>query len=141
MQKKLHHKFHTKLISYDQFMEYKLYDENDGYYSENNQELWGTDYMTSPIIHPAFGFLIAKYIYAVWISMNSPSDFSLIEIGGGNLNLTNNIFEGIQDLSSKFAVDSSSNKILGLDNKALMNAIFCICPDESDLLDTSLSNS
>ena len=103
MQKKLHHKFQTKLISYDQFMEYKLYDENDGYYSENNQELWGTDYMTSPMIHPAFGFLIAKYIYAVWISMNSPSTFSLIEIGGGNLNLTNDIFEGIQDLSPKFA--------------------------------------
>ena len=38
MQNKLHHKFHTKLISYDQFMEYKLYDLNEGYYSEKNQE-------------------------------------------------------------------------------------------------------
>ena len=37
MQKKLHHKFHTKLISYDQFMEYKLYEKNDGYYSAKNQ--------------------------------------------------------------------------------------------------------
>ena len=79
MQKKLHHKFHTKLISYDQFMEYKLYDKNEGYYSAKNQELWGIDYSTSPIVHSAFGFLIAKYIYAVWISMNSPGTFSLIE--------------------------------------------------------------
>ena len=31
MQNKLHHKFHTKLISYDQFMEYKLYDLIEGY--------------------------------------------------------------------------------------------------------------
>ena len=103
MQKKLHHKFHTKLISYDQFMEYKLYDKNDGYYSEKNQELWGTDYMTSPIIHPAFGLLIAKYVYAVWISMNSPDNFSLIEIGGGNLNFINNIFDGIKKISPKFS--------------------------------------
>ena len=35
--------------------------------------------------------------------MNSPSTFSLIEIGGGNLNFINNIFEGIRDLSPKFA--------------------------------------
>ena len=60
MQKKLQDKFHTKLISYDQFMEYKLYDKNKGYYSANNKELWGTDYVTSPIAHSAFGFLIAK---------------------------------------------------------------------------------
>ena len=103
MQKKLHHKFHTKLISYDQFMEYKLYDKNEGYYSVKNQELWGIDYSTSPIVHSAFGFLIAKYIYAVWISMNSPGTFSLIEIGGGNLNFINNIFDGIKKLSPKFA--------------------------------------
>ena len=45
MQKKLQDKFHNKLISYDQFMEYKLYDKNEGYYSVNNQELWGTDYV------------------------------------------------------------------------------------------------
>ena len=32
MQKKLQDKFHTKLISYDQFMEYKLYDKNEGYF-------------------------------------------------------------------------------------------------------------
>lgn len=103
MQNKLHHKFHTKLISYDQFMEYKLYDLIEGYYSKKNQELWGTDYMTSPIVHPAFGLLIAKYVYAVWISMNSPKTFSLIEIGGGNLNFINNIFDGIKKLSPKFA--------------------------------------
>ena len=42
MQKKLQDKFHTKLISYDQFMEYKLYDKNKGYYSSNNKELWGS---------------------------------------------------------------------------------------------------
>ena len=103
MQKKLQDKFHNKLISYDQFMEYKLYDKNEGYYSVNNQELWGTDYVTSPIAHSAFGFLIAKYIYAVWISMNSPNTFSLIEIGGGSLSFINNIYEGIHDLSPKFA--------------------------------------
>ena len=59
--------------------------------------------MTSPIVHPAFGLLIAKYVYAVWISMNSPNTFSLIEIGGGNLNFINNIFDEIKKLSPKFA--------------------------------------
>ena len=57
MQKKLHHKFHTKLISYDQFMEYKLYDKNEGYYSVKNQELWGIDYSTSPIVPVSYTHL------------------------------------------------------------------------------------
>ena len=61
MQKKLHHKFHTKLISYDQFMEYKLYDKNEGYYSAKKIKNYGELIIsTSPIVHSAFGFTDCK---------------------------------------------------------------------------------
>ena len=44
MQNKLHHKFHTKLISYDQFMEYKLYDKAQLNY-QNAMSMKNTNYM------------------------------------------------------------------------------------------------
>ena len=45
------------------------------------------------------------------------------------------------DESSKLAVASSNNKISVLDIKALTNAIFCICPEDKDLLLITLSKS
>jgi len=111
------------LNSYDQFMNFKLYDSNQGYYSKSNKNLWESDYFTSPMIHPVFAYLIARYIYSTWLTLNKPSDFHLIEIGGGGLYLIKEIINSLKLIDQKFSeqckiivIDKNFHNTLDIDN-------------------------
>ena len=53
-------------ITFARFMEIALYGEQ-GYYTSSVNA--GADYATSPQMHPAFGALIAGYLFRAWQSL------------------------------------------------------------------------
>lgn len=72
-------------ITFRRFMEIALYDERVGYYAQAcaspGRE---ADYLTSPEIHPAFGFLLCVQFEEMWRGLGSPSEFWLVEAGPGS---------------------------------------------------------
>ena len=93
-------------------MDFKLYDSIEGYYSNCNENLWKSDYFTSPMMSPAFGYLFARYIYSSWIHIGKPKDYFLVEIGGGGLYFISNIIKELSKISNDLL---STLKILVLD--------------------------
>lgn len=71
-------------ITFAAFMDLALYDPSDGYYASGAQRTgWGGDFVTSPEIDPAFGFLWTRAFERTWEAVGRPDPFHLIEIGAG----------------------------------------------------------
>ena len=71
-------------ITFAEFMEMALYDPEYGYYTSGREPVGESgDYLTSPMMHPAFGAAIAKWLFAKWCDMGKPSQFDVVEIGAG----------------------------------------------------------
>ncbi len=79
-------------ITFARFMEIALYGEH-GYYTSHITA--GADYATSPQMHPAFGALIAGYLYKAWQTLNEPNPFHVIELGAGDGNLSKDILDTV----------------------------------------------
>ena len=79
-------------ITFARFMETTLYGEH-GYYTSHITA--GADYATSPQMHPAFGALIAGYLYKAWQTLDEPDPFHVIELGAGDGILAQDILEAI----------------------------------------------
>lgn len=72
-------------ITFRRFMEIALYSALGAYYSTGTEQIGPRgDYFTSPEIHPAFGALLARQIEQVWVAMDRPEVFSLVEVGAGS---------------------------------------------------------
>src|SRR5215213_2005594 len=57
-------------ITFAEFMELALYHPTYGYYRTNSARMApGGDYLTSPETHPAFGFLISRWLWSAWKEM------------------------------------------------------------------------
>ncbi len=84
-------------ITFARFMEIALYGEH-GYYTSHVTA--GTDYATSPQMHPAFGTLIAGYLYKAWQALKQPDPFQVIELGAGDGTLSKDIQETISTNAS-----------------------------------------
>jgi SAM-dependent MidA family methyltransferase len=70
-------------ISFARYMEFALYDPEEGYYAtEANIGFRGGDYYTSPHLHPLFGRLIAKQLIEM-VHSRGGGPFMLVEMGGG----------------------------------------------------------
>ena len=67
-------------ITFAEYMERALYGTG-GYYSRNAV---GTDYYTSPQVHPAFGALLAVQLFQFWRLLDRPHPFYVIEPGAGD---------------------------------------------------------
>ena len=67
-------------ITFAEFMELALYHPG-GYYSEDSPIGAHGDYFTSPVLHPAFGALIAVQLRVMWDTLGRPSPFWVIEPG------------------------------------------------------------
>ena len=67
-------------ITFAEYMGRSLYGPG-GYYSRNSV---GTDYYTSPQVHPAFGALLAVQLFRFWQVLDQPDPFYVIELGAGN---------------------------------------------------------
>ena len=77
-------------ITFARFMEIALYGEH-GYYTSSPKA--DADYATSPQMHPAFGALIAGYLYKAWEALGEPEGFDVVEIGAGEGGLARDILD------------------------------------------------
>ena len=67
-------------ITFSEYLARALYGPG-GYYS---RQIAGVDYYTSPQVHPAFGALLAVYLFHVWTLLDRPQPFTIVEPGAGN---------------------------------------------------------
>ncbi|HZA23191.1 MAG TPA: SAM-dependent methyltransferase, partial [Dehalococcoidia bacterium] len=89
-------------ITFAAFMEIALFWSEGGYYL--SQEPFGAsgDYYTSPLVHPAFGALLAVQLLQMWRLMGRPNPFQVVEMGAGNGMLCRDIISYVQHLSPEF---------------------------------------
>lgn len=88
-------------ITFARFMELALYGEH-GYYTNSPNP--GSDYATSPQMHPAFGALIAGWLFKAWKALGEPEAFEVVEIGAGDGGLARDVLDAVRgdDTSSRF---------------------------------------
>ncbi len=79
-------------ITFARFMEIALYGEH-GYYTSSVNA--GSDYATSPQMHPAFGALIAGYLFKAWATLGEPGTFDVVELGAGDGALANDVQDAV----------------------------------------------
>ena len=71
-------------ISFHRFMDLALYHPEYGYYRKPGRVGKQGDFLTSPTIHPMFGWSVAGWCHAVWESLGRPGSFHIIEPGAGS---------------------------------------------------------
>jgi SAM-dependent MidA family methyltransferase len=69
-------------ITFAKYMDACLYDPQHGYYSRAEQ-LPRRDYFTSVDASPIFGRLLARQFQEMWVELEKPSKFLLVELGAG----------------------------------------------------------
>ncbi len=89
-------------ITFAEFMELALY-HPEGYYAQGPRIGARGDYFTSPILHPAFGALLAVQLEIMWNVLGRPSPFWVAEPGAGEGTLANDIQSFADAYMNKFA--------------------------------------
>lgn len=89
-------------ITFAEFMELALY-HPEGYYSADSRTGARGDYFTSPVLHPAFGALVAVQIEIMWNTLGRPSLFWIVEPGAGGGRLATDIMSFANARVSEFA--------------------------------------
>ena len=86
-------------ITFAEYMARALYGPG-GYYTRNGA---GSDYYTSPKVHPAFGALLAVQLFRFWRLLERPEPFFVIEPGAGDGLLGRDVCGAAQHLPEGFA--------------------------------------
>ncbi len=89
-------------ITFAEFMELALY-HPEGYYSADSRIGARGDYFTSPVVHPAFGALLAVQLKVMWDTLGRPSTFWVVESGAGGSQLATDIQSFADVHMSEFA--------------------------------------
>ena len=89
-------------ITFADFMETALY-HPEGYYSGSSRIGAHGDYYTSPVVHPAFGALMAVQLKVMWNALGRPSPFWVIEPGAGNGQLAADLLSFTEARMDEFA--------------------------------------
>src|SRR5262249_45053858 len=88
-------------LTLPQFMEAALYEPGLGYYTtpctRTAESHTLADFQTSPQVHPAFGWLVARELAAIWETLDHPSPFVVAELGAGAGELASQIREGLAE--------------------------------------------
>ncbi len=87
-------------VSYSTLINAALYDNDFGYYKKSKRGLYN-DFITSPITHESFGFLIADQIKEIWEHFNETKFFTIIELGGSYGKLKSDIIRRIKSAYPK----------------------------------------
>ena len=74
----------SKKLPIDKFIANALYDKDCGYYSKKVPFGKNGDFITSPGISSLFSELIALWIVSLWMHMDKPKIFNVVELGPGN---------------------------------------------------------
>lgn len=115
------------------FIEFALYNEDYGYYTKKRNLT--EDYITSPLTHHSFGYMIAKQIIQVSNYYKNPKHFSIIELGGSSGKLKNDILDYIKKYNKKIYKSLIYLNIDKSNDKSLLNVDFnskygCIISNE-----------
>lgn len=84
-------------------MRMALYEPGLGYYRCGVRRIGrGGDFFTSVSAGPLFGRLLAVFAHQVWVSMEKPAGFMLIEQGAHDGTLARDVLEGCRAVSAEF---------------------------------------
>jgi SAM-dependent MidA family methyltransferase len=70
-------------IPFERFMELALYHPEQGYYRKPGRIGPQGDFLTSPAIHPMFGWAVAGWCHWAWRELGQPREFTVFEPGAG----------------------------------------------------------
>jgi SAM-dependent MidA family methyltransferase len=71
-------------VTFADYMNWALYEPDFGYYTAQRQKIGvGGDFVTSPHLGADFGELLAEQLIDLWISLERPSPFHVVEMGAG----------------------------------------------------------
>jgi SAM-dependent MidA family methyltransferase len=79
-------------ITFAKYMDACLYDPEHGYYTRAGQ-VPRRDYFTSVDASPIFGRLLARQFQEMWVQLEKPAGFLLVELGAGTGNLAAQILD------------------------------------------------
>jgi len=95
-------KTNKKDLPLDQFIDFALYDKDNGYYMKKNPFGKRGDFITAPNITRLFSEIIAIWVLTFWKSIGSPKKFNLLELGGGNGEMMKVIIETLKNFPECF---------------------------------------
>ena len=90
-------------IPFERFMELALYHPEHGYYRKPGRIGTGGDFLTSPAIHPMFGWAAGGWCEWVWEALGRPSPFTIIEPGAGEGALATSLLDWVEGRGGDFA--------------------------------------
>lgn len=70
-------------LSFEEYLELALYDEDDGFYSAGGAAGRRGDFLTSPEVGPLFGAVLAAALDRWWDDLGRPDPFVVIEAAAG----------------------------------------------------------
>ena len=80
-------------IPFERFMQLALYHPDFGYYRQPGRIGKSGDFLTSPAIHPMFGWAIAAWCREIWQRLGQPSPFTIFEPAAGDGSLARAILD------------------------------------------------
>ena len=91
--------YKNKIISLDKFIENSLYDKRDGYYMSKDPFGKKGDFITSSNVSIFFSEMLAIWILSFWEKLNKPKKINIIDMGGGNGEMSFNILNTLNKFS------------------------------------------
>lgn len=89
-------------ISFERFMELALYHLEHGYYRKPGRIGRQGDFLTSPHIHPMFGWAVAGWCRDIWQRCGEPSEFVIVEPAAGDGTLAKAILDWAEGRGDDF---------------------------------------
>jgi len=90
-------------ITFREFMALALYHPRHGYYCSPREKMGRQgDYLTSPEVHPIFGWLVGKQLGEMWEVIGRPEPFTIVEMGAGSGALARDILDWAQRHAPEF---------------------------------------
>jgi len=84
-------------LTFEEFMEMALYDDEFGYYSSAKTRIGrGGDFYTSSHLHPLFGAMVGRQIEEMWVLMGRPPGFRIVEMGAGEGHVCRDMLESLR---------------------------------------------
>ena len=90
-------------IPFERFMELALYHPEHGYYRKRGRIGPSGDFLTSPVIHPMFGWAVGAWCEWVWEALGRPDPFTIIEPGAGEGALATTLLDWAEGRGGSFA--------------------------------------
>ncbi|HJN87558.1 MAG: SAM-dependent methyltransferase [Dehalococcoidia bacterium] len=103
-------------ISFAEFMGLALFWPEGGYYTGGEPVGASGDFYTSPLVHPAFGALLALQLLQMWQLLDRPDPFTVVEMGAGDGLLGRDVADCSANLPSEFG---RSIRYICLDRRAV----------------------